>query len=298
MTNKSKWLMILVCFVLLLLLTGFGFKKAPGKGGRIASADDLKGASLVGVSGRMPDNSAAIFFRSLTGRKLGRYKGLKNMDECLYALKNGSADVIWTTDVTADYLIARDETLGRLDTSDMAAIENTVEPRFSFGMAAADTEKGRELIGQIDDALDYIRGDGILDTLTVTYIDRALDESTPKFTQKDMVVNDSIHKVFYRKNKVLKVGVTGAVPPVELLDENGKPYGFCVALMDEVAQILQRRVKFIVLDNETAFSSLQKGRVDIIFSYGAGRVTTESARGWVMSEGYLDVQKYDFIYIK
>ena len=298
MTNKSKWLTILVCFALLLLLTGMGFKKPAAKGGKLTSADDLTGKALVGVSGRMPDNSAAIFFRSLTGRKLGSYKGLGSIDECLYALKSGSASVLWTTDVTAKYLMQKDETLAKLDISDMAAIQNTAEPRFSFGMAAPDTEKGRELIGQINEALDYIRGDGILDTLTSTYIDHALDESTKKFTQKDMVVNDSIHKLFYRTNKTLTVGVTGAVPPVELLDENGKPYGFCVALMDEVAQILQRRVKFVVLDNETAFSSLLRGKVDIIFSYGAGRITTESSKSWVMSEGYLDVQDYEFLYLK
>lgn len=298
MTNKSKWLTILVCFVLLLLLTGAGFKKPAAKGGKLSSADDLTGKTLVGVSGRMPDNSAAIFFRSLTGRKLGRYKGLGSIDECLYALKSGSASVLWTTDITAKYLMQKDETLAKLDTSDMAAIQNTAEPRFSFGMAAANTEKGRALIDEISQTLIFLRADGTLDDLKSKYIDGALDEGTAKYGVKDMMVNDKVHKVFYSQNKVLKVGVTGAVPPVELIDENGRPYGYCCALMDMIGLVLQRSVKFVVLDNETAFSSLMSGKVDLIFSYGAGKVTTEGTKSWVMSEGYLDVQDYEFLYLK
>lgn len=298
MTNKSKWLTILVCFVLLLLLTGMGFKKPAAKGGKITSADDLKGASLVGVSGRMPDNSSAIFFRSLTGRKLGSYKGLGSIDECLYALKSGSAGVMWVTDVTAKYLMQKDETLAKLDTSDMAAIQNTSEPRFSFGMAAADTKEGKALIDEISQTLIFLRADGTLDDLKTKYIDGALDEGTEKYGVKDMVVNDKVHKVFYRNNKELTVGVTGAVPPVELIDENGRPYGYCCALMDMIGLVLQRSVKFVVLDNETAFSSLMAGKVDLIFCYGAGRITTESAKSWVMSGGYLDVQDYEFLYLK
>ncbi len=298
MTNRSKWLTVLVCFVILLLLTGFGFKKPAAKGGKITSADDLKGASLVGVSGRMPDNSSSIFFRSLTGRKLGSYKGLGSVDECLGALKSGSADVLWTTDVTADYLCKKDESLARLDTSDMAAIQNTGEARFSFGMAAADTKEGKALIDEISQTLIFLRADGTLADLKSKYIDGALDEETEKYGVKDMMVNDKVHKVFYRKNKVLTVGVTGAVPPVELIDENGRPYGYCCALMDMIGLVLQRSVNFVVLDNETAFSSLMAGKVDLIFCYGAGRITTETAKGWVMSEGYLDMDRYEFLYLK
>ena len=296
MSNKEKWLTVLTCFVLLLLLAGFGAWKPDSKGGRIKSADDLKGAALAGVTGRMPDSSAAIFFRSITGRKLGSYTGYDSMDECLCALKGGRADVIWAPDITARYLLASDESLGLLDTSDMAAIENTSEARFSFGMAAADTEKGRELIEQVNYAIDYMKTDGITDELISVYIDGAL--TAPEFSEKDMVVNDSIHKVYYYSTDPLVIGITGAVPPVEMTDGKGRPCGFCVAFADELGQILQRGVRFVVLDNETAFSSLMSGRVDLVFAYGAGRVTTESGRNWVMSDGYLDMQKYDFLYLK
>ncbi len=293
--NKEKWLTIMVCFIFLLLASGAGAWKADAKGGKIKSADDLKGAKMAGVTGRMPDTSAEIFFRSLTGRKVS-YTGYGSIDECLTALKSGKADVIWTTDSTAKYLMAEDDRLAKLDTSDMAAIENNDEPRFSFGMAVADTKQGAELIEKVDYAIEFMKNDGILDGLVEKYIDNAL--AVEPFYAKDMVVNDSLHKAYYHSAKTLVIGVTGAVPPIELIDGDGRPYGFCVAFADELGQILQRGVRFVVLDNETAFTSLMSGRVDLIFAYGAGRVTTESGRNWLVSEGYLDMQKYEFIYLK
>ena len=84
-----------------------------------------------------------------------------------------------------------------------------------------------------------------------------------------------------------------------MLDEDGDPYGFCVAFMDEMGQQLGRNVEFVVLDNETIFSSLMSGRIDAVFCYGTpGKVTTEGAKNWIMSEGYLKCKGYKLISIE
>ncbi len=296
MTTRAKWLTILACLVFLLLAAGVGLFRPGASGGKIASADDLNGAKVGGVEGRMPASSALIFFRSLTGRKISGYTAYGSVDEALCALKGGSVDVIWTADVTARYLMEKDESLAQLDTKDMSAIENTKEARFSFGMAAPATVSGKALIERIDYALDFIKGDGILDELTQKYIEGAADAGD--FTAESMVVNDEIHRIYYHSSDPIVVGITGAVPPIDMLNEKGEPTGFCVALMDEIGQVLQRGVKFVVLDNDTAFSALMSGKVDVLFAYGSGRVTTETARNWVVSEGYCDMQRYEFLYLK
>lgn len=287
---------VLVCGCLLILCAALGLYKSKAATGHINTADDLKSAKLCGVAGRMPAGSAKIFFESMIGRKLRSYTDYGTLDECLYALKTGRADAMWVTDVSAEYLLENDETLKEIDVTDMAAINNTDEPRFSFGMAAANTKEGRELVEQINYAIDYLTEDGTLDALKDKYITGA--STAERFTEKNMIVNDDLHRVYYYSTSPLVVGITGAVPPIELIGENGKPYGFCVAMMDEVGQILQRGVKFVVLDNETAFSSLMSGRVDVIFAYGSGRITTESTYSWCMSKGYLDMQNYRFLCVK
>lgn len=302
MTLKNKLITALVCLCLLLLLAGAGFKKAKpagsGAGGEAVTltADDLSGRTLGGVRGRMPANSSKIFFESLLGRKLGNYKDYGSIEEALYALKTGRVKAIWAADATADYLLKTDDTLARIDTSDMASIQNMDEARFEFGMAAADTPEGRELADMMNSALGYLKEGGILDGLIATYIDNA-DTQEP-FTEKDMVINGKAHRAYYYASKPITVGITGAVPPVELIDAAGKPYGFCVALMDEIGQVLQRGIEFEVLDGETAFTDLMSGRVDLIFCYGAGRITTEGAKNWCMTEGYLDMNRYDFLYVR
>lgn len=292
MTNKSKWITVLSCFVLLLLAAAVGAWNAEGREPK--AIETLERARLVGMTGRMPDNSAKIFFESMIGRKLASYKGCDSVDECLYRLYSGEADAMWVPDVSAYYLADRDHDLEIMDTSDMAAIENTKEPRFTFGMAAKNDADGRELVDRINYALDFLEGDGILGELKSKYIDNAL-EAEP-YNVKNMVVNDSVHKLYYYSSDPIVVGITGAVPPIELIDVNGRPTGFCVALMDEIGQVLQCGVEFVLLDNETAFSSLMSGRVDIIFCYGSGRITTEGTKDWCMTRGYCDMQRYEFLY--
>ena len=289
MSNKDKWLTILVCFVLLILCAGGGaFRKKEVKTG-ISAAAELKGKALGGVEGRMPGNSAKIFFESMLGVKLSGYNAYKNMDEALYALRTGKAAAIWAADVTVDYLQKWNPDCYPLDTSGTASIMELPEGRFDFGLAAKNDKKGKELVESLNTAIGAMKKDGMLAALTEQYIYR--DENSDKFTEKDMA-NKS-------KKNVLRVGITGAVQPVELIDTNGKPYGFCVAFMDEIGQRLERKVEFVVLDNETIFTSLMSGRIDAVFCYGTpGKITTEGTLKWVTTDGYLQCRGYKLLSIK
>lgn len=292
MTRKEQWITVLVCFCLLILLTGFGFRKGgtyrPAEA--ITCADDLAGRSLGGVAGRMPASSSKIFFESLTGRKLSSYKAYGDMDEAVYALKSGQVSAIWTTDVTADYLMTADDTIIEIDSAGMADIQTNAETRFDFGMAAPNTEEGKALTDSINECLDYLESIGRLGELRNDYIVNA--QTVDKFTPSDMAIRGQKYK------DCIYVGITGAVPPVELIDELGRPYGYCVALMDNIGQLLQKDVEFVVLGNETAFSGLMAGRVDLVFCYGAGNTTLESSIAWCMTRGYLPMENYRFLTLK
>ena len=328
MTNKDKWLTVLVSFVLLLLCTGAGLGVPAGTAATVSDsdaltnadksgttdgdvqaadrtrttaavtqdrlpADILSGAALGGIAGRMPANSSKIFFESMLGRKLSAYRTYSDTAEELNALFSGEVAAIWAADVTAQYLMRTVDGLMLLDTSDMAAIENMDEPRFEFAMAARNDEDGQALAESLNQALDYLEKYGTLKNLTDEYIDGATQEVTCR--ESDMVIRDRLHKMYYYDSDTIRVGVTGAVPPIELIDASGEPYGFCVALMDEIGQILKTQVEFVVLDNETAFSSLMSGRVDVIFCYATGRITTEGSKSWCMTRGYFPMYRYEFL---
>ena len=300
MSNREKWFTILICFVLLILCATVGaFKKKEVSTG-IARVQELDGRALGGVEGRMPANSAEIFFESMLGVKLSRYSSYKNIDEALYALKTGKVAAVWTADVTADYLVNSgkdpdsDKKLITVDDTGTASIMELPEERFEFGFAVKNNKKGLELTESLNNAIKTLEADGILEGLRQKYIFDA-GKAEP-FTEKDMIIAGKAYKQAFSKNDTLRIGITGAVPPVEMVDEDGDPYGFCVAFMDEVGQQLGRNVEFVVLDNETVFSSLMSGRIDAVFCYGTpGKITTEGTKNWIMSDGYLSCKGYKLI---
>ncbi|MCR5324612.1 MAG: transporter substrate-binding domain-containing protein [Lachnospiraceae bacterium] len=308
MSNKEKWLTILVCFVLLILCTSIGAYKKKEVTTGIKTVEELKGKALGGVESRMPDNSAKIFFESMLGVKLSRYSSYKNIDEALYALRTGKVAAIWAADVTADYLVrlqenAKDEnektslTFRLIEDAGTASIMELPEGRFDFGFAVKNNKKGQELVESLNEAIKTLKADGKIEELSKQYIYEA--EKAEKFTGKNMMVSSAAYKQAFAENKTLTVGITGAVPPVELLDEDGDPYGFCVAFMDEIGLQLGRNVEFVVLDNETIFSSLMSGRIDAVFCYGTpGKVTTEGTKNWIMSDGYLSCAGYKLISVE
>ncbi|MBP5330254.1 MAG: transporter substrate-binding domain-containing protein [Lachnospiraceae bacterium] len=325
MTDKEKWITILVCFCLLILLAGFGAYKGKTVQTGIADVKDLQGKTIGGVNGRMPENSAKVFFESMLGVRLGGYKAYDTVEEALYALKTGKVSAVWATNVTADYLVKKysgsiqdagndsdnpdtdksrnasknmnDLRLGILSTDGMASISQLPEGRFEFGFALKNDNKGKALTEKLNEAINGIIASDIYRELVEKYIVNAT--TAEKFTPKDMAVSDSAYKKAYGKEGAIRVGITGATEPIELIDVTGKPYGFCVAFMDEIGQRLGRTIEFEVLDNETIFTSLMSGRIDAVFCYGTpGQITTEGTKNWIMSDGYLRCNGYRLVTLR
>lgn len=290
MTTKNKLLTVFAVYIVLLLLAGAGaFEADTAKGG----VKDISGVkTLGGIESAMPENSALVFFGSTMGKTLAGYKAYKNMDALLFALKSGEVDAIWACDVTADFLLTKDTGLKKLNISGMSDIQKTKDARFEFGMALKDTEGSKKLGDDIDTVLSAMKSDGSLNEIIQKYIYSAWDFETDEGKEKRFYASDM--RSSSGKNTIY-VGITGAVPPLNMLDEDGKPYGFCVALMDEIGMRLGRGIEFVILDNETAFTSLMKGKVDLIFSYGTGMITTENKKNYIMTDGYYPMSRYEFL---
>lgn len=291
MKIKDKLITIVVLMVILAVIAGTGAMDAhiAAPHGNIESAADLARRPLGGVAGRMPESSSKIFFESMLGRKLSAYRAYGSMDETLYALRAGDVAAIWACDVSARYLLKTEDDLKQIDISDTSDIQHTSEARFEFGMATANTSSGRELSEELDSALLILKQNGTLEQLTAYYIDEA--------DQAELLSASASGSGAGRARK-LRVGITGAVPPIELIDDRGIPYGFCVALMNELGRSIDRDIEFVVLDNETIFSQLMDGYIDVVFCYGAGRITTEGEKSHVMTSGYYPMQRYEFLTLK
>lgn len=259
----------------------------------VTCADDLSGQVLGGVSTRMPVDSSKIYFESLTGRKLSGVTAYSSLDEAVAALKTGDCAAVWATDVSAQFLTQKYSGLSILSRKDMAATAQLSKPRFSFCMALRDDKEGKSLRTRLNTAMQEMNSDGTGSLLTREYITKAADAD--RFYEDEMWHRNERFRKNHEMSGSLTIGITGAVPPLELIDEEGKPYGFCVAYIDELACRLLTDIDIEILDNETAFSSLMSGRVDALFTYGTAKSTTETPVNYITTEGYYTMSNYEFL---
>ena len=319
-TTKQKWITIAVFLLVLLLSTAFGLfdGKESGNSGKITSGDErissvveLRGKALGGVTAKMPDASAKIFFESQFGTKFSAYRSYEAVGTAVKALKQNQVQAIWASDVTADWLLRTEEGLQVLQTENgletVCAEKSTAgmpmnegmddaatngKPRMQFALAfRPEDEAMRE---QCNECLAELKADGKLAALLEQYV---WSDAEERFYPEQMTVNSETFSL-QLAGKPVYIGITGSVPPLECVDERGVPYGFCVALSDLLGQTLGREVRFKVVDSETIFTELMAGKLDMVFCYGTSANHSTEFPPYIMSEGYCPMKGYQLIVTK
>ena len=269
-----------IAAVLLLILAAAGFSKPDRKGTGIQNTEELGGKVLGGIrAARMEGEHAEVLFETILGVKLSGYREADSIDELLYELRSGRVDAICCPDVTAEYLLKTEAGLKRL-----AAPEDTSESvegggRLAFGFAME--EDDAVLCQKINAGLAELSADGTLKALQVAYVE----------------ANEPLKQYASGKGtgKKLYVGVTGTVPPLDCLDGDGVPYGFSVALLEELGKRTGYRFVAVPVKTEESFTALRSGRVDMLFCYGTGRNTSPTKKDYLMSDGYYTMMEYAYL---
>lgn len=292
-TTKQKWITIAVFLLVLLLSTAFGLfaRKDAGNSEKITSVKELTGKTLGGVTAKMPDASAKIFFESQFGVKLSAYQSYERVETAVKALKMNQVQAIWASDVTADWLLRTEEGLKVLETKNGLsgpALESEKE-RLQFALAfRPEDEAMRELCNE---RLAELKADGRLTALLEQYV---WGSAAERLYPEQMTVNSETFSLQITGEPVY-IGITGSVPPLECVDDRGVPYGFCVALSDLLGQKLGREVRFKVVDSETIFSELMAGKLDMVFCYGTSANHSTKFPPYIMSDGYCPMKGYRLI---
>ncbi len=287
-SGRNKWITTAAVFMIMILLTAAGFGRMEGKAAgrqRITSAQDMKGKRLGGVKSAMTETSLNYLFGTVLGVTLKSTSSFDNLDEVLMALRSGRIDAAWVCDVTADRLERSYDDLAVIDSPNV-----TAEDRFSFGMATDTSEFGKALCNQIDMALDEMEDEGVLSKLKADYID-----GDNEFTTADMLTGKRTYKA---QNGEIRCGITGAVVPLEIIDESGNPSGFCVAMMDEIGQRIGCSVDFVKYDNDDVFAALLAGKIDLVFVTGNSFDTAGKTRPYIVTRGYLPMRAYKFVVLR
>jgi len=300
-TTKQKWITIAVFLLVLLLSTAFGLfdGKQVSNSGKITSANErissikeLSGKALGGVTAKMPDASAKIFFESQFGEKFSAYRSYETVGTAVKALKMNKVQAIWASDVTAEWLLRTEEGLKILQAENGLSVqpsEGNEKERMQFALAfRPEDEAMRDLCNE---RLSELKEDGKLDTLLEQYV---WGDTEERFYPEQMTVNSETFSLQIT-GKPVYIGITGSVPPLECVDERDVPYGFCVALSDFLGQKLGREVRFRVVDSETIFTELMAGKLDMVFCYGTSANHSTEFPPYIMSEGYCPMKGYRLV---
>lgn len=165
----------------------------------------------------------------------------------------------------------------------VSSVSRTMPLCLSLGFRANESPETRN---KINEALMSMKSDGTLAILQAKYIaDPGIDEPEPvKFEKYDNI------------KEIIKVAVTGDLPPIDFVSAGGQPAGFNTAVLSEIAKRLKINVELVNIDSGARVAALSSGRADVVFWFQSYVNKNESQpdvpEGIVLSEPYYDWKEY------
>lgn len=161
-------------------------------------------------------------------------------------LESGSVKAISLYDSVAHYLMDRND---KITLSDMKGLK--LEDSFCCAVRQDD----KELKGQLDKVIGDMKADGTLDKLIKEYITDLKKGSEPPAVPLPKIDGAA----------TLKIGITGDLPPLDLILPDGKAAGFNTAVLAELSKRLGKNVELVQVDSASRAAALASKKIDVVF---------------------------------
>ena len=134
----------------------------------------------------------------------------------------------------------------------------------------------------IDKAINEMKADGTLDKLIDEYITNVdKEKDPPKVELPEFIGAD-----------VIKVGVTGDLPPLDLILPDNSPSGFNTAMLAEISKRLGKNIAIVQIETGARAAALESKLIDVVFwvivPFGGNGVPSDidTPEGMELSEPY------------
>ncbi len=186
------------------------------------------------------------------------------------ALRSRKLDEIVLPECTGLYLINSNSNY------DVLFSLNLMPSSISFGFRRNDTALKKEF----DGAIAAMKKDGTLSRLESQYISEAGSEPVPVKFQD------------FKGAQVIKVAVTGDLPPIDFIASDGTPAGYNTAILSEIGKRLKKNVRLISVDAGGRSAALASKRADVVFWYrNSGDLKLPAKANKVNSKAMRNVMK-------
>ncbi|BAL84941.1 putative ABC transporter related protein (plasmid) [Selenomonas ruminantium subsp. lactilytica TAM6421] len=169
-----------------------------------------------------------------------------NLNSMQMGLESKSVNEMSTYQCVADYLMARNDKFSQTEFG---------KAKLEDGFCAALREDDKELLEEMNKAINAMKDDGTLDKLAQEYIKNVKAGEEPPAVPLEKVGG----------RPTLKVAVTGDLPPIDLVLANGKPAGFNTAVLAEIGKRLQKNIEIVQVNSGARAAALSGKTVDVIF---------------------------------
>ena len=187
------------------------------------------------------------------------YENLRSMQ---LAVESGEVTQISLYKCVADYLVANNDKFGVVPNNALEKIQDS----FCFAVRKEDTQ----LKADLDRVISEMKADGSLDKFIDEYITKVSSGKVDPPAVEIPVTEGA---------PTIKVGVTGDLPPLDLVTADGKPAGFNTALLAEVAKRLGRNIQIIDVETGSRAIALTSKHIDVVFwaivPFGGGDMPTD-----------------------
>ena len=182
------------------------------------------------------------------------------LNDLLSALDSGIIGAASVTQSVAQFMADQNDRLKVWSTfttvpSEDKAIDFAMYKSLSNDYSLMLPEDRVSLRDELNQAIDAMKKDGTLDSLTQQYIYSADGSSTApvEFTRFD-------------GEETIRFAVTGDVPPIDYIDPSGNPAGFNTAVLSEIGRRLGKNVELVQVYSSVGRSlALSSGMADAAF---------------------------------
>ena len=177
------------------------------------------------------------------------------------ALNAGEIDEMILPDFVAEYLLKINKNY----------IPSCISDSGTMSLAFGFLKENRKLANDWDRALISMRNDYTLAGLHQKYITNFPEDTSYDYIygiRRDKNKNPNAVKFERFKNApVVKVAVTGDLPPVDFVAEDGMSAGYSTAVLAEIGKRLHVNIQLVQVSAGARTAALVSGRADVVFWY-------------------------------
>ena len=173
-------------------------------------------------------------------------KFYENFSQMQMGLEAGDVAAISTYNCVANYLIANNS---KFEIVPHFAI-NKLQDYFCFAVRKDDTQ----LKADLDKVIDEMKSDGSLDKLINDYV---TNPEKGKPLAVEIPNTDGA--------TTIKVGVTGDLPPLDLILPDNSPAGFNTAMLAEIAKRSGKNIEVVQIESGARAAALSSKLIDVVF---------------------------------